>query len=104
MAIYLDDQTRPVYTRILKKWIIEHPKDFVAERLWKGLESDNKRLEEISHCEHIKGEYTGEQSCCSKCGSFFDPCMGQHWTLKKSYQLSRDVYGPAQPTVANENG
>lgn len=24
--------------------------------------------------------------------------------LKKSYQSSRDVYGPAQPTVANEKG
>lgn len=83
MAIYLDDQTRPVLTRIIKKWRAEHPTDFVADRIQKALDADQSRLDGIASCEHKKGEYVGEETCCVKCGSYFEEGMGKHWTLKE---------------------
>lgn len=65
----------------MKKWIEEHPKDFVAERIQGSLETDAARIKVIAECEHVKGQYVGEKTCCAKCGSFYEPGMGQGWTL-----------------------
>ena len=88
MAIYLDEQTRPALTRIIKKWREEHPKDFVADRIQKALDSDLKRLDGIASCEHRRGKYIGEQNCCIKCGSYYEPGMGQHFTLQVNVSSS----------------
>lgn len=80
MAIYLDEQTRPVMERIIKKWLEDHPKDFVAERIQGSLETDANRLKGIAECEHIEGEYVGHKTCCTKCGSLYKPGMCQSWT------------------------
>ena len=82
MAIYLDEQTRPVLERIIKKWREEHPKDFVADRIQGALESDAAQLKFRTDCEHIDGEYVGHKTCCTKCGAFHEVGMGQSWKLK----------------------
>lgn len=85
MAIYLDEQTRPYLERLLKN--IKET-DFIGKRIQGMLEADAKRLDEISKCEHISGEYIGHKTCCTKCGSFFEPGMGQSWTLKQETDRS----------------
>ena len=81
MAIYLDNQTRPVLKRLLKKRLEASPKDFVTERILGAVEADERRLEEMGDCNHEPGNYIGEKNCCSKCGSFYSPGMGEGWTL-----------------------
>jgi hypothetical protein len=84
MPIYLDEQTRPVLESIIKKWIELHPKDFVAERIQKSLASDQARLDSISQCQHTTARYVGTKTCCAKCGSFYEPGMGEKWSLEKT--------------------
>lgn len=79
MALYLDNQTRPVLKRLLQKRLLDYPKDFVSERLLKAVEADENRLQEISICEHESAKYTGKKTCCAKCGSFYGPGMGFSW-------------------------
>lgn len=81
MAIYLDEQTRPGLTRILKKWKEGHETDFICDRLIKALEADNQRLEYIRDCQHEPGSYTGHKRCCVKCGANYDVGMGENWSL-----------------------
>lgn len=82
MPIYLDEQTRPVLNRIIDKWLIEHPKDFVADRIKGALDSDARRLEMIGTCQHTSARYVGEKTCCRECGAFYLPGMGEGWTFE----------------------
>lgn len=68
MAIYLDEQTGPELKRLLKKEIELHPKNFIAPRLLKMVESDDKRKETIKTCEHSYQPMFGFHDKCSKCG------------------------------------
>lgn len=86
MAIYLDDTTRPELEMILNDYIPKHPTDWVAPLLLKQVLSDYKRLDKIATCSHKKGTYTGIKHCCTKCGSFFEPGMGEEWELDTSLE------------------
>lgn len=96
MAIYLDQQTRPVLKRIIKKWQEAHPKDFVADRIMGSIITDEKRLEEIAFCQHTIARYVGKKTCCSKCGAYYNPGMGFDWH-------SGDLSGSSPPPVATES-
>lgn len=78
MALYLDNQTRSYLERLVKD-IPES--DFIGKRLQKMLETDRQRLAELAECDHVKGTYSGKKECCSKCGSFFEPGMGESWHI-----------------------
>jgi hypothetical protein len=80
MAIYLDEQTRSWLERATRN-ISES--DFIGKRVKKMLEADRLRLEEIAKCDHVARTYVGEKECCCKCGSYFEPGMGESWTLKE---------------------
>lgn len=78
MAIYLDEQTRPYLTRILRGI---KDTDFIGKRLQKMLQADLERLEEMRKCNHREGTYTGIKHCCVICGSFFKPGHGEEWDI-----------------------
>lgn len=99
MAIYLDEQTRPSLTRIVKKWVEEHPKDFVADRIKKYLDSDASRLEEISRCQHTTARYVGFRKCCGKCGSFYEKGMGESW-----FESEFNQFGNADDPASTQEG
>ena len=79
MAIYLDEQTRP-YLEQKFKTVAES--DFIGKRIQSALKADRERLEDIAKCEHKAGTYKGVQTCCTKCGSFYEEGMGTDWTLE----------------------
>ena len=69
MAIYLDEQTGTELKRLLKKEIELHPKNFIAPRLLKMVESDDQRKENIKNCEHSYQPMFGFHDKCNKCTS-----------------------------------
>lgn len=79
MALYLDEQTRPYLERKFKK--VEES-DFIGKRIQDMLKTDSKRLDDIDACKHVAGEYVGKKTCCTKCEAFYEPGMGQSWSLK----------------------
>lgn len=91
MAIYLDEQTRPHILRVYKKIVEEHPKDFIAARVYKMLLSDIERLEIIRDCNHVPGIYKGEKACCVHCGANYEPGMGESWSLTEKPFIKAEV-------------
>lgn len=83
MAIYLDEQTRPLIEKLVKDRQDSHPKDFIADRLAKALEADRDRLKALAICEHSPAFYLGKKACCAKCNSFYKPGQGESWELQQ---------------------
>lgn len=65
--IFLDEQTGPELKRLLKKEIELHPKNFIAPRILKSIEADDKRKQIISTCEHEYSPMYGFHDKCNKC-------------------------------------
>lgn len=76
MALYLDEQTRPYLENLVKE---VKDTDFIGKRVQKMLQADRERLETISHCSHVPSSFTGHKTCCGKCGSLYEPGMGESW-------------------------
>ena len=86
MAIYL----LPEETKYLKDLLEKQPKWWVKDKLIEKIEDDQFRRGEMAVCNHSKAEYVGEKTCCSKCGSFYEPGMKVTWQLQNG-RLQREL-------------
>jgi len=78
MAIYLDEQVGPYLKQLLKRELIRLPKNFVAERLLKMVESDDERKATIASCEHDWNPCVGHRTICNTCYALKDGF--EEWT------------------------
>ena len=84
MAIYLEQNERDLIKSKLQPDVDgKKGKWWWAKNVIDKLLSDEKRLEEISICNHTFGEYKGRKECCTSCGAS-DINMGESWTLIKN--------------------
>jgi len=99
MAIYLDEQTGPELKRLLKKEIELHPKNFIAPRLLKMVEQDDKRKETIKNCEHEYSPMYGFHDKCNKCSGLSNGA--EIWTNNPVTQKDIDFIRRKADTTAD---
>lgn len=55
---------------------------YISQDILTKLIAQEEEWAGIEECPHKMGAYTGEKTCCVRCGAFYDPGMGETWILK----------------------
>lgn len=84
MAIYLEPKEAEYLRGLLQPIILNKTGEYwLADYILKEVESDQSIKQDQANCAHEEGTYTGEKTCCMKCGAFFEKGQSHSWTLNR---------------------